>query len=530
MNSNINGNTVSLKDEFCVWSDAGKAYLDNEVNGEYVLPDYLPDIRKILMVNVGTEGENVYVDDGRIEIGGEAVFKVIYLGNEGNIRSVIYKAQYSGNVTLDGIYGDSIIDVKTKINNKTVRALSPRKLSLKSALTTSVKVKNKLCVSPRLTGHSGVEDEFKLERKQDNIKAVNYVKLNDENIRVSEDITYEGRNGISDVICCDVKVFPTDCRYSQGKVTVKGTAVASFMLVNEEEGDGITENYEYIEKKLPIEHIFDTSLTGEGWECLVKFEVAAFEYGIANDNYGENRIIELDFDCKASVTAVRNEDSIFTSDVFSTEYDCANTLVSVETEKMVKCVYTNFSVSGSTEISSNDVKEPEKNVLWVAEPHINDVVYKNGKMSVIGECTVRSVVKEKDGGYINQEFSFPIKYELAAEEAEFFDCRCECGVINSRISLNDKKVSADIEVGLHLSVFEKVKKETVDVINLDKSSPIPKNSERVMVLYYPEKNETVWDIAKRYKVNRAELTMTNKGLNESNIPRVIVIPAKINEI
>ena len=47
---NMANKRFSIKDEFCVWNESGKTTLENEINEEYVLPDYLPDIRKILFV------------------------------------------------------------------------------------------------------------------------------------------------------------------------------------------------------------------------------------------------------------------------------------------------------------------------------------------------------------------------------------------------------------------------------------------------------------------------------------------------
>ena len=70
-NDELNNIKMSLKDEFCVWQDIGKLCAESEVGEEYVLPDYYPDIRKILLVKTSiNEGEH-FVDSGKVEVGGE---------------------------------------------------------------------------------------------------------------------------------------------------------------------------------------------------------------------------------------------------------------------------------------------------------------------------------------------------------------------------------------------------------------------------------------------------------------------------
>ncbi len=527
MNSNFNteNGKISLKDEFCVFSNAGNMSVENDISEEYVLPDYFPDIRKILLVKAKTEESDMFNENGRVEVGGEAVFEVIYLGDEGKVRSIVRNIPYSANVSSDDLYDDSVLNVKTALKNRSVRAISPRKLSLKGKVVTDISVYNKLCVSPRLSGNASVEDEFKLERLVENVDCVNYIQFEENDIRVSEDLKYEGKEPIFDLVSCSCDIFTTECKYYQGKLNIKGLAKVS-CLISSCSDDSEDEKYQIFEKNISINHTADVSLPGEDWNVYTSLDLGAFESSISNDNYGESRIIEIDFSCRAKVTAVRNEESVVTGDMFSTEYSSSVSYKKIETERVSKCCCTNFSASGSSELPQNAGAEYERIFVSSADADMNLSEVKNGKAVFSGECSVKAVAQDTNASFTNHEFSFPIRFEMPCEDIA--ECRaiCKSGIIDSRITLDGNKVNANVEVGLDAVLFEKISKNSVEEVVLDKSLPVER-AEKTMILYYPEKKESLWSIAKKYNITRSSIEKANNKKMTEPLPRVILIPVSV---
>ncbi|MBR6681449.1 MAG: DUF3794 domain-containing protein [Clostridia bacterium] len=529
MNMNTELNTAnkkfSVKDEFCVWNESGKTILENEINEEYVLPDYLPDIRKILLVKTDVYGSDVIANENMIEQSGEVVFSILYSGNDGKIRCISYRAPYSSSVAFENVYDESVLEYNTKLKNRSARALSPRKLSLKAKIVTDVSVKNKLCVSPRLTGHTSVEDEFSLERKTDVVDCINYINLTESDIRVSEDITFDGRSPIGEIISCVPELFVTECRYSQGKMTLKGTVRVTGLVMLAKEAEDEKEEYSSFEKNIPISHTFETELPGDNWDCTAKLELGAFEYGAGIDSYGESRIVEIDFVCRAKIMAMRNEDSVFTDDVYSTAYSYENTYKRMDTERLVKCVNTNVSVSGRSDDLKGDGEKIDRIIMNSAEAEMNEAKIENGKMIFSGECTVKSLTMSENGNYGNFEYSFPVKFEMPCEvDSDNYRYVCDCTVINSRASLDDNKINSNVEIGMNIYVADEVSRDAVETIAIDKTMPINRNGEKTVLLYYPDTNENLWDVAKKYSVSRNALASANAKIKGDTMPRVLVIP------
>ncbi len=521
---NMSNNKIlpSFKDEFCVWSEGAKLSPEYEVSEEYILPDYLPDIRKILFVNAKVEENDGVIQEGKAEYSGDLVFNVVYIGDTGQVKCVTQVYPYTNYISNEAIYDDSVIETVTKVENRSIRAVSPRKLLFKGKVVSEIAIFNKLCVSPRLVGGSGVEDEFTLERKTDVIECVNYLQFSESDIRVSEDIEFKGKTPISELVYSDVDLFMTDCKYTDGTVSIKGNARVKCLLRCAEDGEG--GEYEGIERNIPIEHSFNVKLPQNNSRCFGRFELGGIEVGIGSDSYGENRIIQIDFVCRANINAISNSDTVFTDDVFSTAYKYENTYKEVSTERLVKCGYSNFSASGSGDISNTEGIELDRVVFSQADSQMKLKEVSNGKAVFEGECLVKAVMADKTGNCTTSDVTFPIRFELPVECTEVNRCKVECIVLDSRVNIDGNRLNINSEIGIDYAVFEKITANSVTTVAIDKSVKLTENKGGFVSLYYPEKNEDLWSVAKKYGVSRALLEKANNRQLSDGLPRVILIP------
>ena len=69
-----------------------------EAGGEYTLPDYTPEVRRILRVDCDAAVTGQYDTQDKTEIGGEVTYCLLYLDGEGEVASV----------TLDGTFSCQI--------------------------------------------------------------------------------------------------------------------------------------------------------------------------------------------------------------------------------------------------------------------------------------------------------------------------------------------------------------------------------------------------------------------------------------
>lgn len=524
MDNSLNGRMPLFKDEFCVWSPAGKAALEYDVNGEYVLPDYLPDVRKVLAVRTRLSEDAESVTDGRAEYSGDVIFTVVYLSEDGRVKSIRQSYPYTNFIALESIYEDSVINAEQRITNRSVRAVSPRKLILKAKVLTEVEIFNRLCVSPRLVGGSGVEDEFAVERMTDSVGCVSFIPLTESDIRVSSDVEYKGRMPISEIVCSDVSLFLTECRCSDGRISLKGNA-RLWALVECADADGKV-LYDSVEANLPIEHTIQHGGINSENQCVGKLKLNELECGLGADAYGENRLLQVDFACAAELLAAANEETVFTSDAFSTVYEYENAFKTVDTERVAKMGISNFSVDGNAELPAAEGISYVKVTASAFECNMALESLADGKAVFGGECNVRLVVSDEKGGLHTVDSVLPLRFEAKADSVDNGRATMDCRVIDSSFSLDGSRVNVNLEIGVSYGVFERISVETVSAITLDKGrerSVVPDGS---MILYYPDAKETLWSIAKKYGVTRSALEKANGDPDDNNLPRVLLIPLK----
>lgn len=510
------------KDEFCVWSEAEDISLESDINEEYILPDYLPDIRKILLVKTNVKDSETELFDGRIEQSGKIEFKIVYSSDEGQIKCVNLTYSFDGKAYSENVYDDSVMNEKVSVVNRTVRAVSQRKFAIKARVITEIKVFNKLCVQPRMIGGSGIEDEFTLERKINALDCINFVKFNESDVRVSRDIQLQGNEQPLEIVYYNVDIFDDGTVYSNDKCEIKCIAKLCCMY-SFDAGDGKI-GYSVIERNIPIMQTVERKLPRGEWVLYPKMNVNAVECAIANDSMGEMRMLELDFSFDADVFGFGNQRTEFTDDVYSTKYGYENKYRTVTTRKLTDHLKTNFSISGEYEIKNSENK-PKEILDFSAYAEIISVNTKDGKAELSGNTNVKAVMKSENGEYSTEEFVIPWKYTCKYNGDGEVIYSGDANVIEIKLKTDGEKIYANSEIGLDVGLFENVSVKSVENITIDKSAVSVESKERETILYYPEKNELLWDIAKKYGISPELIIKANKFDLSGEMPKVIVIPA-----
>ena len=71
-----------------------------ELVSELSLPDYLPDVSRLLRTSASIGGESCFVGNGSAEYDGEISYTVIYATSDGRIKSVSLTSGFSGSSSI----------------------------------------------------------------------------------------------------------------------------------------------------------------------------------------------------------------------------------------------------------------------------------------------------------------------------------------------------------------------------------------------------------------------------------------------
>ena len=104
-----------------------------------MLPDYLPEIRRILRVSSRILPAGKYIGGAKAEFAGTVVHSVIYTGETGALAAANLSSDYEFSVPLgeQAQNCDPIVYAKSEIDSVVCRLGGPRKLSIRTKIKAS---------------------------------------------------------------------------------------------------------------------------------------------------------------------------------------------------------------------------------------------------------------------------------------------------------------------------------------------------------------------------------------------------------
>ena len=105
-----------------------------DVNVELSMPDYEPEVRRLLRVDVRLTPPVSFYDRGRAGMCGEAIFDVLYSGADGGLYTTGAREKYELSEAFKASEkwdGELVFVCEAQPESLVSRALAPRKLSLK---------------------------------------------------------------------------------------------------------------------------------------------------------------------------------------------------------------------------------------------------------------------------------------------------------------------------------------------------------------------------------------------------------------
>ena len=114
---------------------------EQTVDADFGLPDYCPDIQKILKCRIEPHIDSKNIIADRIEIEGTAVVRIIYVDAiKMAVRCTEQSFPYSISSNLKTTPDNAVIQTDLKVSYLNCRALSPRRLNIHGAFNVCIKV------------------------------------------------------------------------------------------------------------------------------------------------------------------------------------------------------------------------------------------------------------------------------------------------------------------------------------------------------------------------------------------------------
>ncbi|AGC67152.1 peptidoglycan-binding protein LysM [Thermoclostridium stercorarium subsp. stercorarium DSM 8532] len=472
-----------------------------------IVPDSKPDVLDVLAVDTSVIVKNREKSGKVMEISGELNFQVIYRADnqEQSIEAINVNAPWS--VSCNYPAGEENIHtlVKSAVEHTNVEIVNGRKLSAKSVVKLNVKY---LAIRTVEAG--------------ENVQGENvYQKADLHDIAMIEDIG-ETTINVSEIL-----------ELSAGKPAIEEILYSSAMLKDLK----ISEN-DTLEAVLAINILYrpdndSTQLENEYFEIPVSksLELDKYYTNLSVNTVLKTLTVKPDEDLDGLLTRVRVDAEInaeyilysrenvnLVNDAYATDYDFElekmPVTVSVEEQDITENVQINANIP--LECGGENLEE----ILSVGvKPKLlsvgNDTagVEINGCLDVFvlyGTGTDMRIVRGA-----NQEVQFTHRVALPETNARYD--------IDPQIQINDAgfDIASKTELGIKTDVAIKIhlsRKSEINVVTGIKGiKPVEKKENPPLIIYYTQDGDTLWSIARKYRVSIQKI-MNDNGMTEEIEP------------
>lgn len=523
-NTGLDGLTLNVS---TILSPIGTLTLTGSVGTDFILPENVSDSDMILKSNCEVKVDELLSGNGMITVKGTAYYNILLLGEDGSICGVKTEEPFELKDVLDGVNESTMLVLGGASCEANCRLINPRKLNLSSEISVIIYAISEQSVVPNIKGTESIDDEMCLKRRTETVNYLLPYSLSEKAIPVSHDITLDGNNPpMSEILFSNVEVIPFETKAHGSNVTVKSKAVFS-CIYRSEEG-----NIFAFEKPFTLEKTLEAD-NADSYEWFATAIANDLSSEIAIDNYGDAKLIEVDFCYDVLLNGVRNMSVNTVTDAYSTEYECQSTIVDSKCNIYKRTYASSLSVNASEErenISAENVRAVMLGSVDIKNIH-NE--FSEEKKRLITEATAvisavceNNITSDSDKRYSFVTFEYPFKCELDVGEVnENINYTVSASVTDIRFRCDQNKIYCDFENAIQAVITETVPSSYMTEIVIDKSTPVSETYAPI-TLCYPSGDETLWDIAKYYRVPTDGIISENKLESESiKDKKVLLIPS-----
>jgi len=500
---------MEIKTETSFTKNIKCADVYTESSAEYVLPDYLGDVRKILFTSAEVRPSGRFAGAGEVEFSGIVVYTVVYLDSENDISSVEFTSEYDYAVKCSGErYKDSLAD--TRVSNYQIRLIGPRKISAKSSLVGSARICESDSVS--VDGDAlGYTDDVEAATRTLYVRSTQLSSSAER--EYAEEITaLDG--AISDevkVIYSEAEASADSVEYADGAVNVKGKLRMCAVIKNGDEPAYLAEKVVGYEENIPFEE------ASEDMKFIPVLTVTSLKSNVNPTETGCDVVMSgiVDF----SIIGERNADVEVVVDSYLKSYECENSYEELCYTSLCDVLLERFPHTAEiarSEIESDALREV---VFLTANPRVENVsAYENG-VKISGEVRYSGVASEVLAddkiSYVMLKFSAPfaanVNFDCQNGENLRFETKVSASNVNATIDAEKIYASANLDVRV-VAYEDRCERVLASSVRLD-DMPVASCGSTVTV-YYPTKDDTLFSVAKKYHTSSASIASSN-SLTES---------------
>lgn len=462
---------------------------EQPVDLDISLPDYCPDIQRILKCQVYPHISSRSITGDRLALEGSYTVKILYLDSGGTAVHCYETSQsFSAAIQLKQTADNAQIFAFTRVEYINCRATSPRRLDIHGSFSACAKV----IVQGENEVVSNIDGEGVEEQK--NTLSINKMAgFAQQQFTVEEVLELgQGKPPADNLVRSDAFAVLQDYTPVANKLMIKGEVCVKF-LYSTADNEAALEVMEYA---LPFNEMVDCEGASENCIFNIQLNVSGLEAQIKNDYSGDQTYFDVQARVFVNASAYQNSDVTMVTDAYSKQYELNINSKQKNIENAVEFINDTDIHKGS--LALEDVPISKIIDIW-NEMSTVSADYANGQINYKGKFNICVLALNPDNKpvYFERLMDFEYARPYQAKEDHI---KCSASMLVAGISYRITGGGIDLKVELRLSagIYSQYSLKLITDVAADETKPRAQDKSAALSIYYANAGESLWNIAREY--------------------------------
>ena len=498
------------------YETGGDITLTQDESAETIVPDYCPDMARVIVTEGTVFLHSQELREGRAEVTGSVQVNILYTPDgESGVRALELTLPFSAESDNRALSDCEEVTAEVTPELLEARMLNPRKVLTRCRLSTRLTGyrKKPLC----LTTDVVAGDDCRLEKRRERRKIVLLTRMLRREFQFSDSFTLpSGRPGAVELLSVDVTPNVTETKIIGNKLICKGVFTLSLLYLTEENACASQT------AELPFSQIMDVEDVPEDAPVSVRVTLNGADVQLdGGDPEGREIGVTLYLDALA---AVRRE----------LELDLLRDLYSTAWETRYDAVPLTMTESWERQTCRQPVRELLE--TGTAADEILSLRVLCGPVSASAEegrtvlrtpVAIRALYCDEGGVTLLAERRTEVRCETDLPDGCQVTAQAEVSE-EPRGAIGERGVEVRFAVDFRMEAVRLTRSLCVTAAELDTDAPKDTTDAPSLILRRMGPDETAWDMAKACNSTVAAILDANRIAEEAELPRdsMILIPRK----
>lgn len=482
------------------------------IEGDMIVPDSKPDILNTINTTGNVCIYKKEVMDDRIRLDGNISAYIMYLADnsEDNVRGLNTNLDFSENINVPNCKENMLVNSDINIKSIECKVLNGRKINVKVGL----EIKLKVYSNENVNIVNQINNDCDIQILKKDIKLNSLVGSGNTKVYVKDTISIDNTDNLAEILKANINLVDRDIKISYNKVLAKSEAEVRIMYLTEEN------MIRTITNKIPVVGFVDIQNVTEDNLCDTNYEIKNM---IIKPNNVEEHSIYIELEVEVSCMVYEEKQINLIQDLYS---PCEE--VTFNTRR-VNTMSNKSNMQKTCQVREK-LNVPEIENMNLIDVDVMPVINKENKLdsriTYEGELELNLVFSSNSISDINSKnlkvpFEFTINDIQNAKDMDIttnIEISAQDFIIQSGGELN-----CNVDIIFNICMCQNINLNIIEQLNSEENRDLEDYS---LILYIVKENDTLWEIAKRFKSTIDDIVRTNGIENPDviNVNQKLFIP------